>query len=65
MHYDNSDRTNSQCVALSFFQCEQLIDKGNEVPEQFTSAGVSFIVHHFLQDSAQMEGEPAKSENHY
>lgn len=37
----------------------------NEVPEQFASAGISFIVYHFLQNSAQMEGEPAKSKYHY
>lgn len=42
----------------------QTIGKENEVPEQFTSARVFFIVYHFLQNPAQMEREPAKSKNH-
>lgn len=57
--------TETPSVWYYIFQYKQVIDIENEVPEQFTSAGVSFVVYHFLQNSAQMEREPAKSKNHY
>lgn len=57
--------TESLNMQLRIFFSVQTIGIENEVPEQLTSAGVSFIVHHFLQNPAQMEREPAKSKNHH